>query len=78
LLTGPSEGRGRFTMQPLNPILLARESEPNVELLRRAGWSVNSISGAYCVAWRGRDEVVFQWSGDGWQRVGGHGSADGI
>ena len=65
-------------MQPLNPILLASESEPNVELLRRAGWSVNSISGAYCVAWRGRDEVVFQWLGDGWQRVGGHGSADGF
>ena len=65
-------------MQPLSPILLARESEPNVELLRRSGWSVNSISGSYCVAWRGRDEVVFQWRGDGWQRVGGHGSADGI
>ena len=65
-------------MNPLSPILLSRDGEPNVELLRRSGWSVNSISGAYCAAWRGRDEVVFEWRGDGWRRVGGHGSADGF
>ena len=65
-------------MQPLSPLLLSRETEPNFELLRRYGWSVNSISGAYCVAWRGRDEVVFQWRNGEWHRVGGRGGADGI
>lgn len=65
-------------MQPLSPLhLMSRETTPNVELLRRNGWSVNSESGAYCVAWRGRDEVVFEWRIDGWHRVGGRG-ADGI
>ena len=34
-------------MQPLSPLLLTRESEPNFELLRRYGWSVNTISGTY-------------------------------
>lgn len=63
-------------MQPLSPLLLTRDTEPNFELLRRAGWSVNSIAGRYCVAWRGRDEVVFQWHHDHWQRVGGRGSGD--
>ncbi|HEY2909590.1 MAG TPA: hypothetical protein VGI99_05055 [Gemmataceae bacterium] len=57
-------------MQPLFP-LLASESEPNFELLRRHGWSVNAIAGTYCVAWRGRDEVVFEWTADGWRRIGG-------
>ncbi|MDB5306014.1 MAG: hypothetical protein JWO38_216 [Gemmataceae bacterium] len=65
-------------MQPLSPLLLTRETEPNFELLRRAGWSVNNISGTYCVAWRGRDEVVFQWRDGTWQRLGGHGNVDGI
>lgn len=60
-------------MHPLSPLLLTRESEPNFELLRRAGWSVNTIAGAYCLAWRGRDEVVFQWRDGGWLRVGGRG-----
>jgi hypothetical protein len=60
-------------MQPLSPLTLGRSSEPNFELLRRNGWSLNSISGTYCVAWRGRDEVVFEWQGDTWRRVGGRG-----
>lgn len=63
-------------MQPNSPLVLTRESEPNVELLRGLGWSVNSIEGSYCVAWRGRDEVVFAWSDHGWQRVGGRGGID--
>lgn len=63
-------------MQPLSPLVLARESEPNFELLRRYGWAVNSISGTYCVAWRGRDEVVFQWRDGTWHRVGGRGGAE--
>ncbi len=62
-------------MQPLSPVLLTPDSQPNLELLRRLGWSVNSISGSYCVAWRGRNEVVFEWRGDGWRRIGG-GPAD--
>ena len=65
-------------MQPLSPLLLTRETEPNFELLRRSGWSVNTIAGSYCVAWRGRDEVVFQWREGNWQRVGGRGAGDEI
>ena len=60
-------------MQPLAPLLLTRETEPNFELLRRAGWSINNVAGPYCVAWRGRDEVVFQWRESGWLRVGSRG-----
>jgi hypothetical protein len=63
-------------MQPLSRLLLKALPSPNVELLRRLGWSVASESGAYCVAWRGRDEVVFEWRGDGWYRVGGRGSPE--
>ena len=62
-------------MQPLSPLVLTRDTEPNVELLRRLGWSVNSVTGAYCMAWRGRDEVVFEWRDENWQRVGGRGGA---
>jgi hypothetical protein len=57
-------------------MILARDGEPNVELLRRLGWSVNSVTGAYCVAWRGRDEVVFEWREENWQRVGGRGTLE--
>jgi hypothetical protein len=63
-------------MQPLSPLVHSRDSEPNVELLRRMGWSVNAISGSYCVAWRGRDEVVFEWRSEGWRRIGGRGTGD--
>ena len=63
-------------MQPLASVLLTHETEPNFELLRRAGWSVSSISGSYCVAWRGSAEVVFQWRGEGWMRVGGRGLSE--
>jgi hypothetical protein len=62
-------------MQPLSPLIDKESQRPNWELLRRFGWSVASISGVYCVAWRGRDEVVFEWRGDGWYRVGGRGGA---
>lgn len=65
-------------MLPLAPMLLSRDAEPNFELLRRSGWSVNNIVGAYCVAWRGRDEVIFQWRDGGWQRVGGRGGGDDV
>lgn len=65
-------------MQPLSPVLLVREGEPNVELLRRFGWSVNAVFGAYCSAWRGRDEVVFEWRENAWQRVGGRGGAEDV
>ncbi|HEY3787203.1 MAG TPA: hypothetical protein VGL71_00055 [Urbifossiella sp.] len=62
-------------MQPISTLILATDVKPNIELLRRLGWSVNSMSGSYCVAWRGRDEVVFEWHNDGWRRIGG-GPAD--
>jgi hypothetical protein len=60
-------------MQPVYPILQSQESAPNMELLRRMGWSVGSASGDYCLAWRGRDEVVFEWRSGSWHRVGGRG-----
>jgi hypothetical protein len=65
-------------MQLSSPLLVKTDGEPNVELLRRMGWSVGNNSGAYCVAWRGRDEVIFEWRGDGWHRVGGRGGVDEI
>ena len=64
-------------MQPLSRLLSKENPTPNVELLRRIGWSVASMTGAYCVAWRGRDEVVFEWRGDAWYRVGGRGTPEG-
>ena len=42
---------------------------PNFEQLRRAGWSIKTVTGAYCVAWRGADEVVFAWRAGEWQQV---------
>jgi len=65
-------------MQPLSPMIAGREHTPNVELLLSCGWSVNQISGRYCVAWRGRDEVVFEWRQDAWCRVGARGSGNRI
>ena len=56
-------------MQPLSPLVQKEITNPNWELLRRLGWSVANISGSYCVAWRGRDEVVFEWRNDGWYRL---------
>src|SRR6266566_5171200 len=46
---GPSDpGSGGSAVHPLASVLLTHETEPNFELLRRAGWSVSSISGSYC------------------------------
>ena len=63
-------------MQPTSPLRMNQDTEPNIELLRSKGWSVNAFNGAYCVAWRGRDEVVLEWRAGGWHRVGGRGSVD--
>ena len=63
-------------MQSYSPLSANIDSEPNVELLRRMGWSVGTSTGAYCLAWRGRDEIVFEWRGGGWHRVGGRGGVD--
>jgi hypothetical protein len=65
-------------MQPYSPLLRGKEDEPNVELLRRAGWSVGTASGDYCLAWRGRDEIVFEWRAGTWHRLGGRGGVDGV
>ena len=65
-------------MHPLSPLVQKDIGDPNVELLRRNGWNVATISGSYCVAWRGRDEVVFEWRDGGWHRVGGRGGADAL
>jgi hypothetical protein len=61
-------------MQPNSPLAIPVESAPNFELLRRHGWSVNNICGAYCVAFRGADELVLEWQNGHWQRVGGRGA----
>ena len=58
-------------MHPLNPATAPHRLEPNLELLRVHGWSVNSIYGPYCVAWRGKEEIVLVWRNAGWQRIGG-------
>jgi hypothetical protein len=34
--------------------------------------------GPYCVAWKGRDEVVFQWREGAWQRLGGRGTQEDV
>ncbi len=60
-------------MQPTSLLLASQEGPPNIELIRRLGWSVGSFTGDYCVAWRGRDEVVLEWKAGGWHRVGGRG-----
>ncbi|WP_439629100.1 hypothetical protein [Gemmata sp.] len=61
-------------MQPSSIPLTARAGEPNPELLRQYGWSVGASNGPYCVAWRGRDEVVLEWTADGWHYLGGRGA----
>lgn len=58
-------------MNPLAPLSRDTVSEPNFELLRRAGWALNTQSGPYCVAWRGRDEGVFEWRDGDWHQIGG-------
>lgn len=61
-------------MQPTSPLVAVASGEPNVEMLRSKGWSVGTFTGDYCVAWRGRDEVVLEWRGGGWHQVGGRGA----
>lgn len=58
-------------MNPLSPLALTAPPAPNFELLRGSGWAIASFTGSYCVAWRGRDEVVFEWRDGEWHRVGG-------
>lgn len=60
-------------MQPNSTHAHSQDNEPNIELLRRSGWSIGIFSGVYCVAWRGQDEVVFEWRSGDWHRVGGRG-----
>jgi hypothetical protein len=63
-------------MQSYSPLSANFDTEPNVELLRRMGWSIGISTGAYCLAWRGCDEIVFEWRASGWHRVGGRGGVD--
>lgn len=63
-------------MQPLSPLSRNFDSAPNFELLMASGWSINTISGSYCVAFRGRDEVVMQWRDGSWHRVVGRGTGE--
>ena len=63
-------------MQPTSPLMVAKDGEPNIEFLQSKGWAVSAFTGHYCVAWRGRDEVVLEWKGGGWHRVGGRGAID--
>lgn len=51
-----------------------RAEEPNLEIVRRAGWAVRIAAGRYCVAWRGRDEeVVLVWQNGAWELLTGRG-----
>ena len=45
--------------------------QPNPELVRRQGWRVNATVGRYCVAWRGREEVVLVWRNGDWHPISG-------
>lgn len=65
-------------MQPTSPLRVTQDGEPNVEVLRSKGWSISLHRGTYCVAWRGRDEVVLEWRGGCWEQVGGRGSVEGL
>jgi hypothetical protein len=65
-------------MQPTSPFFVAPNNEPNYELLRRMGWAVGISTGSYCVAWRGRDEVVFEWHSGAWHRIIGRGGVEEI
>ena len=48
--------------------------EPNLELVRRAGWAILFTAGLYCVAWRGRgEEVVLVWQHGTWEQLIGRG-----
>jgi hypothetical protein len=62
-------------MQPTFPLLRTQDPAPNFELLHRMGWSIAVCIGRYCSAWRGSNEVVFEWRDGDWHRVGGRGSA---
>jgi hypothetical protein len=44
-------------------------SEPNVELLLSQGWSLISIFGPYCSAWKGNSECLFVWQSDHWDMM---------
>ncbi|MGL6075655.1 MAG: hypothetical protein ACRC8S_15985 [Fimbriiglobus sp.] len=44
---------------------------PNHDLLRKAGWKIKTINGAYCVAWRENEEVVFCWKNGEWHHLTG-------
>lgn len=45
-------------------------SVPDFDQLREIGWTVGTIVGRYCVAWRGADEAVFLWDGGRWRFLG--------
>ncbi|OWK36184.1 hypothetical protein [Fimbriiglobus ruber] len=42
---------------------------PDYDQLRQNGWTVATVAGAYCVAWRGSEETVLQWGGGMWHQV---------
>jgi hypothetical protein len=61
-------------MGNLLPVKREAESGPNLELLRRDGWSINSCHGPYVVAWRGSSEqIVVRWRNGAWERLDGRG-----
>jgi len=42
---------------------------PNLAPLRAGGWNIQSVTGAYVVAWREAVEVVFVWRDHAWHRL---------
>lgn len=57
-------------MNPFNPDSDS-DADPNLEMVRRLGWTIKAASGRYCVAWRGPDEIVLVWRGGRWERTDG-------
>jgi hypothetical protein len=47
--------------------------EPNTDLLRIQGWSIISVFGPYCRAWKGSCEILVVWRNGAWQKVSGQG-----
>jgi hypothetical protein len=44
--------------------------EPDLELLRIAGWNVIALVGCYCSAWRAHEQAVMIWANGAWRRLG--------
>ncbi len=51
-------------------------STPPYEILQNLGWFIGLTYGSYCIAWKDKDEVVFEWRDNQWHRLTGRGGAN--